>query len=234
MAEDEIQNLEAEENKEPKKEPEKSVGRVILDYVVWIGAVVLISFLLIHFVAQRTSVNGTSMVPTLQDGDQLICDKISYRFRDPKRFEIIIFPYKYQSNTYFIKRIIGLPGETVYIDPDGNIYIDGELLEENYGLETIEYAGLASQEIHLGEDEYFVLGDNRNNSEDSRFPDVGNIKREDIIGRAWLRIYPFSSFGLVSNINANDEDSEDTATESEAEDITDFVLTGEAVEAAAQ
>lgn len=227
---DETKEKLSEEKTEEEKEPAKSASRVILDYVVWIGAVVLISFLLIHFVAQRTSVNGTSMVPTLQNGDQLICDKISYRFHDPERFDIVIFPYKYQSNTYFIKRVIGLPGETVYIDPDGNIYINGQILEEHYGLERIEYAGLAAQEIHLGEDEYFVMGDNRNNSEDSRFPDVGNIKREDIIGRAWLRIYPFSSFGLVSHINAGDEDSDsaaDTTTQSKAEDVTDFVLTGD-------
>ena len=174
-------------------------GKTILDTVLWIAAVVLLSWLMVTFVAQRTDVNGTSMYPTLEDGDQLIADKISYRFRDPERFDIIIFPYQYAPNTYFIKRIIGLPGETVRIDEQGNIYINGEILQEDYGYETIEYAGLAAQEIQLGEDEYFVLGDNRNVSEDSRYPDVGNIKREDIVGRAFLRIYPFSKFGFVTD-----------------------------------
>ncbi len=182
-----------------KQESKKSTKDTILGYVVWVGAVVLLAWLLITFVAQRTDVNGTSMVPTLEDGDQLICDKISYRFRDPERFDIIIFPYQYQKNTYFIKRVIGLPGETVRIDYDGNIYINGEILNEKYGLEKMAYPGIAEQEITLGDDEYFVLGDNRNVSEDSRYPDVGLIKRKDIIGRAWLRIYPFSKFGLITH-----------------------------------
>lgn len=174
-------------------------GREIVNTILWLAAVFVLSWLLVTFVAQRTDVNGTSMYPTLEDGDQLIADKITYRFRDPERFDIIIFPYKYAENTYFIKRIIGLPGETVRIDEQGNIYINGEILEEEYGYETILYAGLASEEIVLGEDEYFVLGDNRNVSEDSRYADVGNIKREDIVGRAWLRIYPFRRFGFVTD-----------------------------------
>lgn len=176
----------------------KNAGKTIIHTVIWLAAVIALSWFLITFVAQRTDVNGTSMVPTLEDGDQLIADKITYRFRDPERFDIIIFPYQYAENTYFIKRVIGLPGETVRIDEQGNIYINGEILSENYGYEQMEYAGLAAEEIHLGEDEYFVLGDNRNVSEDSRYPDVGNIKRSDIIGRAWLRIYPFSKFGLLT------------------------------------
>lgn len=177
----------------------EGLGRIVLSYVVWVAAVVLLSYLLIHFVAQRTDVNGSSMYPTLENRDQLICDKLSYRFHDPERFDIIIFPYQYADKTYFIKRIIGLPGETVHIDENGTIYINGEVLEEDYGYETIQYAGLAADEIQLGDDEYFVMGDNRNNSEDSRFSDVGNIKREDIIGRAFCRIYPFSKFGLLTD-----------------------------------
>lgn len=180
------------------QDTQTSVGRSILSYVIWIAAVVLLSWLLITFVAQRTDVNGTSMVPTLQDSDQLICDKLTYRFKDPERFDIIIFPYQYAEKTYFIKRIIGLPGETVRIDENGVIYINGEVLEENYGAETMLYQGLAAEEIQLGEDEYFVLGDNRNVSEDSRYADVGNIKREDIIGRAFCRIWPLTKIGLLT------------------------------------
>ncbi|MDD6363676.1 MAG: signal peptidase I [Lachnospiraceae bacterium] len=175
------------------------VVRAAFQYILWFGAVLLLSFLLIHFVAQRTDVNGTSMVPTLEDGDQLIADKVTYRFRDPERFDIIIFPYQYAEKTYFIKRIIGLPGERVRIDEQGKIYINGKVLEEHYGLEQMVNPGLAAEEITLGDDEYFVLGDNRNVSEDSRYPDVGNIKRNDIIGRAWLRIYPFSRFGILKH-----------------------------------
>lgn len=181
-----------------RPEGTEGLARGVISYVVWIAAVVLLSWLLITFVAQRTDVNGTSMVPTLENGDQLLCDKLTYRFRDPERFEIIIFPYQYADKTYFIKRIIGLPGETVRIDEAGTIYINGEVLEENYGAEVMQYAGLAAEEIQLGDDEYFVLGDNRNVSEDSRYPDVGNIKRGDIIGRALCRIYPFNKFGLLT------------------------------------
>ena len=137
------------------------------------------------------------MESTLQDGDNLIVDKITYRFREPKRFDIIVFPFQYEEETYYIKRIIGMPGERVQIDWEGNIFIDGEILEENYGLEVIQDPGWAAEEIELAEDEYFVLGDNRNNSTDSRAELVGNIHEDDIIGRAWVRIYPFDKFGKL-------------------------------------
>ncbi len=181
----------------------KSKGREILDTLVYLGVVVVVTMMFILFVAQRTQVSGSSMYPTLHDRDNLIVDKISYRFREPERFDVIVFPYKLEKRTYFIKRIIGLPGETVQIDDLGNIYIDGEILEEDYGYETIQYAGLAAEPITLGKDEYFVLGDNRNNSEDSRFEDVGIICKEEIIGRAWVRIFPFKDFGLVNRIDPN-------------------------------
>ena len=122
-------------------------------------------------------------------------------FHDPERFDIIVFPFQYQANTYYIKRIIGLPGETVQIMEDGSIYINGEKLEESYGREVIqpETIGRAAEPIVLGEEEYFVMGDNRNNSSDSRTDIVGNIKREDIIGKAWLRIWPLSDFGVLKH-----------------------------------
>jgi signal peptidase I len=137
------------------------------------------------------------MNPTLHHNDSLWVDKLSYELGDPKRFDVIIFDY--DENTEYVKRIIGLPGESVRIDQDGSIYINGELLEENYGSERIlpTNIGRASQTIILGSDEYFVLGDNRNNSSDSRYADVGNVKREDIVGKVSLRIYPFSDIGFI-------------------------------------
>ena len=140
------------------------------------------------------------MEDTLSDGDNLIVDKISYRFHNPERYDVVVFPYQYEEDTYYIKRIIGLPGEVVNIDSDGTVYINGEPLDETYGTETILNSGLASSDIVLGEDEYFVLGDNRNNSTDSRFEQVGNIHGSDIVGKAWVRVYPFNEFGLVDNI----------------------------------
>lgn len=178
------------------KDIAKDVFSVIINVVICFAVV----FLITNYVGQRTVVSGSSMEDTLSDGDNLIVDKISYKFHDPERFDVVVFPYQYEEDTYYIKRIIGLPGETVYIDASGNIYIDGEILDESYGTEVIIQAGLASTEITLGDDEYFVLGDNRNNSTDSRFESVGNIKGEDIVGKAWLRIYPFSNFGLVDNL----------------------------------
>ena len=148
---------------------------------------------------QRTQVIGSSMETTLSDGDNLIVDKISYRFGEPRRYDIIVFPYQYDKSTFYIKRIIGMPGETVYIDPRGTIYINGEALQESYGREIIQSAGLAEEEITLGEDEYFVLGDNRNNSSDSRDPNVGNIHKEDILGKAWIRIWPLSKMEVLDH-----------------------------------
>ena len=179
------------------EEKRQSIFSLILGYIAYFAMIFIIALLLVKFVGQRTVVHGTSMVPTLENGDNLIADKVTYRFREPERFEIIVFPYEHRANTYYIKRIIGLPGETVRIDESGTIYINGKALTENYGSEPISYAGLAGQEVRLGADEYFVLGDNRSNSEDSRFGDVGNIQRQDIIGRAWLRIYPWKRFGMV-------------------------------------
>ena len=166
----------------------KHVVKEIFSTIFYILLVLFGTWVLITFVGQRTSVSGSSMEPTLHHGDQLILDKLSYHFSEPERFDIIVFPFQYEEKTYYVKRIIGLPGETVQIDLSGNIYINGEILEEDYGLEPINFPGLAQEPITLGEDEYFVLGDNRNNSSDSRDPSVGNIKRDDIMGKAWVRI----------------------------------------------
>ena len=155
-------------------------------------------FLVIKYVGQRTVVIGDSMETTLQDGDNLITDKLTYHFVEPKRFDIVVFPFKENKNQLLIKRIIGMPGETVQII-EGKVYINGYELNENYGNATIESAGLASEPITLGEDEYFVLGDNRNNSQDSRFESVGNIKRSDLIGRAWVRIWPLNEISLLKH-----------------------------------
>ncbi len=187
------------ENGEVKTKRAKSILREILSTSLYLLLVLCAAYLIVTYVGQRTQVSGSSMESTLSDGDHLIVDKISYRFKDPERFDIIVFPYQYDEDTYYIKRIIGLPGETVQIDYDGNIYIDGELLEEDYGREVIQSPGRAVEPIVLGEDEYFVLGDNRNNSSDSREASVGNIHRKDIIGRAFIRIWPLSKFGIIKH-----------------------------------
>lgn len=171
----------------------------LLSTSVYLLVVLAMTFLVVTYVGQRTRVIGSSMEPTLTDGDNLIVDKISYRFHEPERFDIIVFPFRYAEKTYYIKRIIGLPGETVYINEEGTIFIDGKELKESYGKEVIKDPGRAYETITLGADEYFVLGDNRNNSSDSRDPVVGNIRREDFIGKAWMRIYPFSKMGMIKH-----------------------------------
>lgn len=175
---------------------EKAI-KEICSTLLYLVIIFALTFLFITFIAQRTEVSGSSMEPTLQDKDSLLVDKISYRLRDPERFEIIIFPYRYGNNQYFIKRIIGLPGETVRIDSEGKIYINGNVLDEAYGAEVIQDPGRAASEVVLGMDEYFVMGDNRNHSMDSRDLSVGSIKRKDILGKAFIRIYPFSKWGGV-------------------------------------
>ena len=177
----------------------KNIMKEILSTSIYLLVVLCAAYLIITYVGQRTQVSGSSMETTLSDGDNLLVDKITYRFSEPKRWEIIVFPFQYDTDTYYIKRIIGMPGETVQIDYDGNIYINGSLLEESYGREVIQNPGRAAEPITLGEDEYFVMGDNRNNSSDSRDPSVGNIHRKDIIGRAWVRIWPFSKFGVLKH-----------------------------------
>ena len=176
----------------------KGIVKELLSWIVFIVVVVAASYLIVTFVGQRTEVSGSSMETTLSTGDQLIVDKISYRFRDPKRYDIVVFPYRYEENRYYIKRIIGLPGETVQI-VDGMVYINGSPLNEHYGNEVIEDPGSAAEPITLGDDEYFVLGDNRNNSQDSRASNVGLIHRDELLGRAWVRIWPLDEFWVIKH-----------------------------------
>lgn len=174
----------------------KEIIKELAGWLLYIVLIIALTWIVVTFVGQRTEVSGSSMETTLSDKDQLIVDKMTYRFRDPKRYDIVVFPYQYQDNTYYIKRIIGLPGETVQI-LSGMVYIDVMRLDEHYGNEIMENPGIAEEPLTLGEDEYFVLGDNRNNSSDSRASDVGLIHRKDLIGRAWIRVWPLSQIGVI-------------------------------------
>lgn len=156
-----------------------------------IAAVLVLNFGLM------TSNVGQSMEPTLKSGDGVLTNRIIYRLTEPKRGDIVVFkPNGNEKSHYYLKRVIGLPGETVRIT-DGFIYIDGELLEEKIMLDKIAYAGTAEEDVVLGKDEYFVLGDNRNASEDSRNAEIGNIRKQDIAAKAWFDVNFGGNFGFI-------------------------------------
>ncbi|MCI9490889.1 signal peptidase I [Lachnospiraceae bacterium 48-42] len=182
-----------------EEEGSRNVLKELAGWIFYFIVIIALTYVIITYVGQRTRVDGSSMETTLSDGDHLLVDKISYRFHEPERFDIIVFPYLHEEKVYYIKRIIALPGETVQVI-DGYVYVNGEQLESDiYGAEVMEDAEMASEPLTLGEDEYFVLGDNRNHSSDSRDPSVGLIKRKNIMGRAWVRIYPFDHMGKIKH-----------------------------------
>lgn len=172
-----------------------------LKLIIIIIGILISTYLLITFVITRTIVDGNSMYPTLKNGDQLLVDKLTYKLKEPQRYDIIIFKQPYSRNGYYVKRIIGLPGEKVEIDDNGFIYINGSIIKDIYGYQKIEDAGMvrksAGKYIIVPNDEYFVLGDNRNNSQDSRLLKIGTIHVSRIIGKSNLRIYPFQRFGYI-------------------------------------
>lgn len=176
-------------------ETQTNIGKEILSWVICLVAALAIGYLFVTFIGQRTYVDGHSMMDTLQDGDNVICDKISYRFKDPQRFDIVVIHPDESDSKLWIKRVIALPGETIRIDAQGNIYVNGMILMESYGREVIQNPGLAAEEITLGEDEYWCMGDNRNNSKDSRM--IGPVPRSRIVGKAFFRIYPFNQIGAI-------------------------------------
>lgn len=164
-----------------------------------IGIAYFLASFVTNYVAYQTPVEGESMEPTLTDGDSVVIQRLSYYFTDPKRYDVVVFPVHYDSGstekTYYIKRVIGLPGETVQII-DGSVYINNEkLTDDKYSSTTINEAGIAENPLVLGENQYFVMGDNRNMSTDSRNSYVGLVNKNDIVGEAWICTWPLNHFG---------------------------------------
>ncbi|MDD5937346.1 MAG: signal peptidase I [Clostridiales bacterium] len=178
----------------------KSFARQTAETVLYFAVILICVLLVQKFIVQPVEVNGSSMEATLSDSNHLLLEKVSYVFSKPKRFDVVVFrPYDYDKELCYIKRIIGLPGETVQIK-DNIIYIDGMPLSENYGRENvIRDPGIAIEPITLNTDEYFVLGDNRNNSKDSRSQSVGTVNKDSILGRAWCRIWPLNDIGFIKH-----------------------------------
>ena len=194
ISEEIVEVDESDEDEDEEESSRFSFG----DFMYIVGCVVVaiaLAFVVTHYVGHHTRVDGSSMNNTLKNGDYLVIEKVSYYLHDPERYDIIVFPFTDEVN--YIKRIIGLPGETVQIK-DGKVFINGnELSDDVYGNELINDPGLAANPVSLGANEYFVLGDNRNSSIDSRKPVVGNIDGKKIDGKAVFRIYPFAAFGGV-------------------------------------
>ncbi|MDF2610596.1 MAG: signal peptidase [Lachnospiraceae bacterium] len=187
---------------ESKRLNHKKIWKEAIIWMIEIALVIVIAYVTVNYTVERTTMIGESMNPTLQEGDKILISKLSYRFMEPKRYDVVVFKQSGSEHSYYnIKRVIGLPGETVQI-ANGNIYINGEQLTEPIAVEAVNIYGLAAEEIQLDENEYFVLGDNRNNSEDSRFANVGNVLSDDIIGKAWIRM---NNFNFIDKINRNKE-----------------------------
>ncbi|MCP1101605.1 signal peptidase I [Aequitasia blattaphilus] len=170
---------------------------LIAKWIFKIFVTLLFAFVFVWYFGQRVSVVGDSMNPILHNGDITMVNRIVYNAMSPKRGDIIAFKPKGNEDAhYYIKRIVGLPGETIEVI-ESKIYVDGKKINESYEPSPIEEAGVLSEKVRLGNDEYFVLGDNRNNSEDSRSADIGNVKRDYIYGKVWFIASPSKHFGFV-------------------------------------
>ncbi|MCM1088173.1 MAG: signal peptidase I [Muribaculaceae bacterium] len=160
----------------------------IFEMLLGTFVVIFLALAITYFVGMRTSIIGDSMEPALYNGQEILINRLTYKFSSPSRGDVIVFiPNGNQKTHYYVKRVIGLPGETVQIK-DGKVYIDGVLQEEGDVYDKMIDPGIAENDILLGTDEYFVLGDNRNSSEDSRSGNIGAIKRTNIIGQAWFHL----------------------------------------------
>ncbi len=199
---------------------------LLKEIAIWAGEILLTiigTVILVSFFGFKISVVGPSMSPTLENGDQILVNRFLYKLFEPGRNDLVVFsPNGNQKSHYYVKRIIGLPGDVIEIK-DGIVYVNREPFPEKLEVEPVENAlmaeqeiivgeeeyvedlepayiddaGIAKEAITLGEDEYFVLGDNRNNSEDSRYASIGNVKKDHITGKAWLRVYPWEEIGLL-------------------------------------
>lgn len=154
------------------------VGKLCLMAVL----IMIFAGVLDRYVVSCAVIHGDSMEPVLEDGERIWIDQFTYHFAEPDRYDIVVFPYRYRKGRYYTKRIVGLPGETVQII-DGIVWINGRPLADAYGSERIEKAARAEEPVVLSEGEYFVLGDNRNQSMDSRDSSIANVTQEEIMGK---------------------------------------------------
>lgn len=179
----------------------------VLITIVEIAVVVAAAFLIVRFGLETIDVSGSNMEPTFKDGDNILINKMSYKLHSVKRNDVVVVKQEgSEHNYYVVQRVIGLPGEKVKIS-NGEVYINGKVLNEKYNFPLMKNGGLALEEITLDDDEYFMLCDNRNDCEDSRNASVGNVLKSNIVGKAWIRTNSFAFVSMIDNFKNNDSSS---------------------------
>ena len=173
---------------------ETNLIRHIFNWIVDIAVVISLAWFCVYAFGTQIHISGHSMTPVLESEETVLVNRLAYDLTGPGRFDIVTFEREDKKTN--VKRVIGLPGETVQIR-DGFVYINKQKLEADDGLDQAALPGLAETEITLGKREYFLLGDNRESSEDSRFENIGNVSRAQITGRVWFRIAPLSGLGFI-------------------------------------
>ena len=173
---------------------DNSILRGLIRGGVYLIVVISIAWFLVYGFLGQTIINGQSMAPLLHAEDVCLINRLSYDLGNPKRYDIVLFE-RSDSSKLNVKRVVGLPGETVQV-VNNAIYIDGERLSDER-IQTISLPGIAENAVELGPEEYFVIGDNPDSSEDSRFANIGNVTRDSMKGKIWFKLKPFSDIGLI-------------------------------------
>lgn len=190
-------------NLEDHSKTYKTIIKQIFITLAEIAVVVFAAYAITHYGLEKMHVSGSNMEPTLKDGDSVLINKMSYIISSAKRNDVVVVQQDgTEHNYYSIARVMGLPGETIKIE-DGYLYINGKKIEEKYNFPVMENGGLALEDIVLDDDQYFVLCDNRNECEDSRNANIGNILKKNIIGKAWLRT---NSLAMIKSIDEFSKD----------------------------
>lgn len=170
-------------------------AHIMKEFMSWTGYIlfaILLAFVLVFFIGMRTSVIGVSMENTLNNGQQILVNRLSYLFLGPKEGDIVVFtPNGIRSTHFYVKRVVAVPGDAVCIK-DGKLYVNNNIID--YGYDKIMDSGILENEITLDIDEYFVMGDNCNNSEDSRSGNIGPVTKDMIEGKAWFRFKSGTSY----------------------------------------
>ncbi|MDE7201024.1 MAG: signal peptidase I [Lachnospiraceae bacterium] len=180
-----------------KKKLNIVIVKEIFSWFFWIFASMLLAVVTVFCVGMKTSVIGPSMEPSLYNGQSIFLNRLIYKVASPREGDVIVFlPNGNEKSHYYVKRVVGVPGDTLYIK-NGLLYVNDETVEEYFN-DRIAEPGLLESKVTLGEDEYFVIGDNCNNSEDSRSANIGTVKKSFIIGKAWMKLAAGDSkLGLI-------------------------------------